>query len=284
MKKLIQYATKASFYDGPFGEDGHPWIAAGMGYVMETPAGELIAVDGGTEEDRDGVLRLIEDMWNGDGVPTVALWVLTHPHPDHFGALGAIAEMDGVSSRLNVKTVAARFPEDFNYNAASRTDKALATLAGIVQSFGAELKVPCIGDVLYVGDTEVKFYFAPEDISEIHGPNPLSLIFSVRTDASRILFTGDAYWESLRSTAERWGDELSSDVLQMPHHGLCDTGSGTFYRAVGARTLMIPTCTAGDRAMERECYEDAMEANRTALEMASRVYKACDGTAEIELK
>jgi len=46
MAKLIQYSTKDSLYDGPFGE-GVGWSAAGMGYILQTDNGRLIVVDGG---------------------------------------------------------------------------------------------------------------------------------------------------------------------------------------------------------------------------------------------
>ena len=50
MEKLIQYATKASYYDGPF-DSVVGWSAAGMGYIVKSENGKIIVIDGGRDED-----------------------------------------------------------------------------------------------------------------------------------------------------------------------------------------------------------------------------------------
>lgn len=56
MEKLIQYATKASAYDGPF-DSVVGWSAAGMGYIVKSENGKIIVIDGGHDEDGFTALR-----------------------------------------------------------------------------------------------------------------------------------------------------------------------------------------------------------------------------------
>ena len=110
MEKLIQYATKASAYDGAF-DSKVGWAAAGMGYLLRTENGHLIAVDGGHPEDAEAFLELLEA--NSDGKPVVDFWIITHPHGDHYGALLEICRRPELAARMSVKTLIYHFPEEF---------------------------------------------------------------------------------------------------------------------------------------------------------------------------
>lgn len=89
MEKLIQYCTKASLYDGPF-DSVVGWAAAGMGYLFKTANGHLVVVDGGNCEDAEAFVSLLE-MNASTALPEIDLWIITHPHGDHYGALLEIA-------------------------------------------------------------------------------------------------------------------------------------------------------------------------------------------------
>ena len=95
--------------------------------------------------------------------------------------------------------------------------------------------------------------------------------------------TGDAFADILGYCAERYGEALKSDILQLPHHGLCDTGLPAFYRLAGAETLLIPISEAGDRCMRSGIYGEATAANPVAEELAATVHLAFEGTVAVEL-
>jgi hypothetical protein len=59
MAKLIQYATKASQYDGAF-DSRVGWSAAGMGYLLITDSGHVVVIDGGFDNDAEELLSLIK--------------------------------------------------------------------------------------------------------------------------------------------------------------------------------------------------------------------------------
>ena len=116
-------------------------------------------------------------------------------------------------------------------------------------------------------------------------PNYLSLIFTLQGPHKRVTFTGDAYHPSMQATAERYGMQLKSDILQMPHHGLCDASCPAFYEAVSAQTLLIPSSAAGYRAMHDGSYAGSPGTahNLAAESRAERVCKAFEGIIETEI-
>ena len=83
---------------------------------------------------------------------------------------------------------------------------------------------------------------------------------------------------------ERYGENLRSHILQMPHHGLCDTGHLEFYKLVDAKVVLIPISVAGDRSMHSDMYSfESRKANLFAEENAEKVYKAFEGDCVIEI-
>ena len=101
------------------------------------------------------------------------------------------------------------------------------------------------------------------------------------------MITGDAFEPSLKAVANEYKEALKCDIIQMPHHFLCDTGYEAFYNYVGADTLILPTCRAGFVAMTDPNSEykgnSKYKLNKRVLEAAKKYYLAYDGTVEIEL-
>ena len=280
MEKLIQYATRASAYDGAF-DSVVGWAAAGMGYLIRTKNGHLIAVDGGHPEDAEAFLELIEAI--ADGKPTVDLWIITHPHGDHYGALVEICRRTDLAERVNVRTLVYHFPEEFRDKNGNGLDYAEPHFRNIRTVTGAKTVTPAEDQILETDGMKLHFLYTPSDCPILNNPNQLSLIFTVQGDGKKILFTGDAYARNLEIVLTRYPDDLKCDILQLPHHGLCDTGHLEFYRHADAETVVIPISAAGDRTMHSDMYGDAPSANRFAEENAKNVFKAFEGTVEIEL-
>ena len=281
MEKLIQFATKGSYYKGRF-DSVVGWAAAGMGYILVTRNRKLVVIDGGNREDGEELLALLEKY--GGERPTVDLWIITHPHMDHYGALLTVAESEELSSRLTVKKLAYYFPRDFRNAKGEGIEEVFPHFEVILRASGAERHRPLTGEVMTVDGMKIEFFYTPSDTTILNNPNQLSLIFQVTGRKKKALFTGDAYRRNLEIVLWRIPEEkLRSDILQMPHHGLCDTGYAPFYRAVNAKTLLIPISIAGDRTMHSEAYGDEPEDNLFAERNAEDIIKAFGGTREIAI-
>lgn len=284
MEKLIQYFTKMSQYDGPFGE-GAPWAAAGMGYVFQTENGHLIAVDGGWNEDAEDFVALLEKYAEGKK-PCVDMWIITHPHADHYCALLEIAMRPELRDRVDVKKLVYDMPKEFKADDGTDiTQKEYDDFDLILKATGAEYHKPNRDEKIVVDGMCFHFLYIPDDCSILYNSNHVSLIFTVQGKGKKVMITGDTYFRNMQIVLWRYRreNELACDILQLPHHGLCDTGNLEFYRAVNAETVLIPTCIAGDRTMHSDVYGDKTAANNWAEENAQKVYKAFEGTVEISL-
>ena len=286
MEKLIQYRTKESLYDGAFnGKVG--WHAAGMGYIIVTEEKHLIVIDGGNANDSEDFLSLIEA--NADGKPVVDLWIITHPHSDHDGALNQIAKTPEMNARVEIREIVYRFPEEFVERNGNRSNvQANANMEKVLSLTGAKAHCPELDEKVTVDGVEVHFLYYPYDCRIINGIancNVCSLIFTVQAKNKKIMFTGDANTRNLQVVKWLYGKDLKCDILQLPHHALCDTGHLDFYKAVDAAIVLEPTCIAGDRAMHSDlyCATERARWNAFAEENAAKVYKSYEGTVEIEL-
>ena len=61
-----------------------------MSYLIRTPHGKLVVIDGGNPGDAQYLRDRIEEYGG-----TVNVWLITHCHDDHFGALMEILEDRG---------------------------------------------------------------------------------------------------------------------------------------------------------------------------------------------
>ena len=282
MAKLIQYSTKASLYDGAF-DSTIGWSAAGMGYLIVTDNQHLIAIDGGFDEDALPFLSLMRSA-TGKDMPTVDLWIITHPHGDHYFALRQAASDTSLRSQIAVKEIVCRFPKDYRDAAGNSCLGDISAIERAASNFGATPHVPKTGEQISIDGLDVHFLYTPEELDGIRNANQLSLIFSIMGKSKRAIFTGDAFHKSLNAVTERYRDRLCADILQIPHHGLCDTGHMEFYKQVDAKVVLIPTSIAGDRSMHSDMYDlESRRANLFAEENAEKVYKAFEGNTEIEI-
>ena len=276
MGTLIQLCTEASRKDECFTKG--VWPAAGMGYVFVTDSGRLLVIDGGeTEGDAEMLVSLLEKKYGAH--PVVDLWILTHSHLDHYGALEIIAKTPSLRERLTVSRLCActdipvSFPE---------SDQ--ARIAAIPGLLGCELVTPHAGDVLTVDDLTVRILYTWENdpkLADAKSFNRLSLTFTVTGAAHRAMFVGDS--TPTGPTVVRDSTDpalLKSDFLQLAHHGL-DGGNIGFYRLVNPETVLIP-CSLGGAKFIKAPETGCNYFNRYIQERALSVVCACMGNTEME--
>ncbi|MBQ8641194.1 MAG: MBL fold metallo-hydrolase [Clostridia bacterium] len=283
MAKLVQYCTRASLYDGPF-DAKVGWAAAGMGYILLSDDGTITVIDGGHPEDGAALTEAIKlfHVLSLGKPAVVEQWIITHPHGDHYGALLAIAQNPSLAGQIRVKNLIYCFPEAFRDKNGGGIGYALRDMEKIRDTFGARVQTPAAGESRVAGGLTFTYLFVPSDCTGLNNPKQLSLIFTVE-GTKKALFTGDAYRNTLQMAADAFPAALKCDILQLPHHGLCDTGNADFYRLADADTVLVPISIAGDRTMASDMYGDAPAVNRAACERASAVYKAFEGTKVLEL-
>lgn len=199
-------------------------------YTIYNPNEGLIVIDGGWTEDVEYVREVI-NAYGGQ----VDAWILTHPHQDHIGAFTALYSNLGDIKIHNIYTVDMASPEDCMRAAWWDSVDAYNNFLS--------LNVPNIqyvypGDVLELCGLKVEILSAfNEDIRAFSGDyiNDGSMMFKVYGKEDSFLFCADVGVNVSDYLINKYGAEkLSSDYLQMGHHGFGGL-SDQFYQMVNPK-------------------------------------------------
>lgn len=192
-----------------------------MSYVITTPLGKVIVIDGGLDGDAPYLKEQI--LLRGGHV---SLWLLTHCHYDHYSALLEIAaDPCGVT----IERVCYDFPpqkwvDDVDPDQKSNNDRIyefIATHPSICQ-------VVREGNVLSCDGITIEVLHDANDFSKFTDPSPngdssvndTSVVFRfIFPNGKTALFLGDLGLRAGDLFAERYGKSLKSDIVQMAHHG-----------------------------------------------------------------
>ncbi len=230
---LIQYSTIASRNNDPF-----RWQAAGMGYAIRSERGRFVVYDGGFTADAEPLIALLEK--HSDGVPEVDLWIITHPHCDHYGAALEISSRAELRERIKVNRFLFCLPPDsFAEEKQNIGKRDLPNVRAVPVHFGVPAYHAVKGDCYFTDDVKTEVLLTCEDLTDPSDANECSMISRVSVAGQTILFLGDAYALPCRQLAAQMGTALKSDFCQLAHHAL-NGGASELYRLVKPRVALIP--------------------------------------------
>ena len=186
-----------------------------MSYIIDTPEGGVIVIDGGTytPEDAKGLYEYLEARGKH-----VDLWIMTHAHSDHIGAMLYLLEHGDFD--ITVDAMMFNFP--------SLEWLAFKEEFGMNWRFLEQMKkknfhtvTPDAGDIYEVGGLAVEIIGVPGDVAAYAKTmNATSIIFKVHFPARDVMFMGDFDVHAEADFLARYGeDKLRCEILQMPHHG-----------------------------------------------------------------
>lgn len=195
-------------------------------YTIETSTGRLIVVDGGFETDEAYVREVLASKAN-----KVDAWILTHYHQDHVGAFCNIYKNPG-DVKIG-KIYAVEMDELTAYTENAPWDETYTVEC--FREMGVEnIKYLHAGDKKKIAGVQIKVLNAYDDyVDEISNDlhNDGSLMFKVYGETESMLFCSDVGRSMSDWIIEHYGEDLSSDYLQMGHHGNGGL-SEEFYRMV----------------------------------------------------
>ncbi len=212
------------------GEMAATFFACGQGEaaLLETPGGRRILLDGGPL-DPDGGFDAGRDIlvpWlKSRGVERLDWVVVSHPHLDHFGGLGAVLEEFPVSVLCDAGDEGGA-PE-------------YAALLEAAERKGVTRRIARSGDLLgWDPALEVRVLGPPSPFLG-KNVNDNSLVIQVRFGDVSWLFTGDIEKEAEYDLVIRHGSALRSRILKVPHHGARTSSTPEFLEQVRPEAAVV---------------------------------------------
>lgn len=224
----------------------------GLSYTVRLSDGRFIVFDGGlnTPEDRKTLFDSLVEQSEGR-TPHIACWILTHPHNDHNRCFnGFWVDYEG---KVKLDSVLWHFPEadDLEHYpklAASSDDRTnteeTVLNQEIIKKIGCKAYTAHTGQTYQFGDAKMRILSCMENTIHLSGNiNTISPVIRMELGGQVILWTADAYCKPAR-LAERYGEELKADILQVFHHGFSCGGAEAVidaYDLIRAPACLLPT-------------------------------------------
>lgn len=205
-----------------------------MSYVIETDDGKIIVIDGGLRADCEYLLGYIRQLTGG--YIKIDAWILTHPHSDHIDAfMEAVVKHPGA---LEGTDIYYNFPpaeyikryEPSCYHTIEEFNRVMPAFAG--RSF-----IMRAGDMYRVGSLTWEVLWEPDTSIIVNVINNASSVLKMQLGGKSILITGDLGVEAGEKVLTRCTDKLSSDMVEMAHHGQ-NGADRAFYEAVSPEVCL----------------------------------------------
>jgi competence protein ComEC len=202
-------------------------VGQGLAVHIRTPSGGHLLIDAGGRGGFDTGESIVLPYLRANGARQLDGLILTHPHYDHYGGMGTVAE------RMPVRT--------FISNGDKEESENFAALLATFQAAGTTF-IEVEEGYSFTFD-EVSFYvlsppaqrfaFIGDDV------NNNSLVVRIVYKDFSLLITGDAETEALTRLVRERAD-TKAVVLQVPHHGSRGAMSPAFLDNCSAQVAVIP--------------------------------------------
>jgi beta-lactamase superfamily II metal-dependent hydrolase len=189
-----------------------------MGYLIKTPDGKTVMIDSGRTEGKDAAY--LYDLLQKEG-GRVDLWLITHAHNDHFGALAYLLRtMEHFD--LEIADMRFSFPPTEWLKGVEGGGSYAPTVEflSLLQKHGIPVTPLHTGDVLTCGGLTIDVLHDSTSYASYDNINDTSAVLRVHFPRRDVLFLGDLGWVAGAELAAACGEAaLRCDIVQMAHHG-----------------------------------------------------------------
>lgn len=207
-------------------------------HVIRIKNGKTLLIDAGHRNTaEDSLLPFLI----GKSIKEIDIVFISHPHKDHYGGLDVLLD-----NNIKIKEIYFNIPDKVTCDreipwGCDYND--VLTLHHKLKNKNAMIKVAKSGQVIKLGSkTWIELLYAFDGVSTPVGKtgvNDLSLIMMLHHNQFKFLFTGDLNKELGTYIAES-SDEISADILKVPHHGTERVAPDVFFEKVSPQYALVP--------------------------------------------
>ena len=275
----------------------------GMCFIYRLSNGKFFIVDSGinqktnTTSSAKWVYNTLKELAGSEKI-VVAGWLITHVHSDHLGGLYDMSKDSTITNNITIEQLIHNEPTDdvtkaLDGLADNSANNIWAWMNPITEAFGIKSVIKAHpGQVLHYADAKVTI-LASQDITldqqaELKDSNDVSVVSQIEFNGKKILMLGDAITKENAFMATVYGKALKSDILQVTHHGLNNSGADTETgNSKSVNQLCAPTITlwpAGfDKSQNKDKYAYALTVGLNAyLVKNTTTYGANDGNVTFD--
>lgn len=204
------------------------FLAVGQGdaIVLSSGGSHALVDGGGVPKGADTGRRYVLPFLRREGITSLELAVLSHPHPDH--ALGLISALEKIpTERLWVAAGTSEGTLTRQVRAAARSPRGSPSLFRETDTTAPTLRL---------GEARIEVLGPPEDRLLLEDVNDRSIVLRVSHGAVSFLLTGD-----IEEAAEErlLGALTPVTVLKAPHHGSRSSSTDDFVRRTRPRHVVF---------------------------------------------
>ena len=228
----------------------------GMSYLFRLSDGSFIIYDGGFSNSNIDSKKLNDAMVSQAPDPnniTIAAWVLTHAHGDHYGgfiSFNSLYSPNTASSKYTIELVIRNTPTETDSKGAenSSTSKQIA-IENTLKSRGVSLLKTHPGQVYYIRDAKITVLynlemFVPSNFTYF---NTSTTVTKLELAGQSFMMLGDCSEDGSRIIVKTYDkDFMMCDFVQVAHHGY-QGGTTALYSLIDPYYVLWPMGT-GDYA------------------------------------
>ena len=222
--------------------EAHFFDAGKADAILLTTANSAVLVDAGEKGFGKTILAYLEEK----GIDRLDCLIVTHFDQDHVG--GAAKVLNNIAVGTVLQSNRPKDSEEYEKYVRALTN------AGVEPVTVRELYEFTLDGVTYTVDPPRQAEYAADS------SNNSSLIVTVRNGENRFLLTGDAQTERLAEVLD--GENMSCDVLKVPHHGKDEPLLAALLEAATPAYAVI---TSSDEEPESEAVVQALESAGAAV-------------------
>lgn len=208
--------------------------AVGNSYVFQTNDGKIAVMDGGFKGEADYLRGFLAAVGNH-----VDIWFVSHPHPDHIGAITEILkEPNGLTIDLVCHSeLSSEFiKKEENHVETAKEYYDVLNRSGVPVDNQTEP-----GKIFQLDQTTFEILDVKNEDVVANAYNNSSMVIRVWDDKKSFLFFGDAGREQGdRLLSGPFRKDLDCDYVQMAHHGQQGVRKD-FYRTIKFNACLWPT-------------------------------------------